>query len=85
MASNDEMTETMAQLQGLMNQAAMTQSVHSAVAAYDAFAGAAMVEVIKMRGEKLSAAAVAEVAWDFADAMMVERKRRGLGGFNSGE
>jgi hypothetical protein len=67
-------------LQSMMQGAASADVVHKAIAAYDGFATAAMQVLLKhMPKQAMSYEQVAEYAWTVADAMMAERRKRGLG------
>lgn len=66
----------------MLTGAATAQVVSQVVSAYDGFAMCALRSLVSRKDitETMPAAAVAEVAWDFADKMMEERRKRGLGG-----
>lgn len=78
--SNPE--DVMGDLNSLISKAMGAQLVQDVVHAYDAYATAAMQACIRLRGTELSATQIAECAWDFADKMMAERRKRGIGGFS---
>jgi hypothetical protein len=55
-------------------------AVNKGIDAYDHYATAAMTVLLQKHSNDYNAAKIAEFAWDFADAMMEERRKRGLGG-----
>lgn len=76
--------ELLQQMQAVIQQTMAVTTMQGIVKAYDDFARAAMVEVIDSYAtvDASVAESIAEEAWLIADAMMAERKKRGLGGFN---
>lgn len=90
MADGEELDMMMRQLGGIMQAANTAQVVHAVVGAYDQFALAAMRVLVEaathsggvdVNNQPINASRVAEDAWVIADAMMVERAKRGLGRF----
>ena len=82
--SNPE--DMMGELNSLMSKVMGTQMVQDVVHAYDAYATAAMQALIGATGPtSVTADLIASVAWRVADAMMTERKKRGIGGMAPGE
>jgi cytochrome c553 len=79
--------ELLQQMQAVIQQTMAVTTMQGIVKAYDDFARAAMVEVISGYDagsiDANQAESIAREAWLIADAMMAERKKRGLGGFNN--
>lgn len=77
----DDTREIINELDSMLKKAATAEIVTQLIAAYDSFAQAAMCELLTRGGVRAGKeCALAERAWVIADAMMVERKKRGLGG-----
>lgn len=68
-----------------MQQMLVGVSIQETTKAYDAYASQAMEVLLKKVDvpvmTDIVAEAIASTAWTIADAMMAERKKRGLGGF----
>lgn len=79
-----EMPELFGQLQGMMQSAATMGVVDKMIAAYDNFAVAAMQSILATSSVQMTPEETAVISWQFADAMMIERRKRGLGAPGSG-
>lgn len=79
------MEELERQLERMMQQVAVTSAVSDIARSYDAFAIAALEALLQQPATYLSfePPKIAELAWSMADAMMAERRKRGLGGIKS--
>ena len=62
-------------MKGIAGASFLAQSI----AAYDGYAQAAMTNLMS-RAQLLNYEQISDSAWKMADAMMTERKNRGLGG-----
>lgn len=76
--------DVLGELNKLMSSAMGAQMVQDIVHAYDAYATTAMQALIRNTGGG-SVPQLAKLAWDFADAMMDERRKRGIGGMKPQE
>jgi hypothetical protein len=79
MAEMDAM-EMVNGLLAMVRETTMAQAVQKGIDAYDHYATAAMTVILQKHSDDYNADKIAEFAWDFADAMMAERRKRGLGG-----
>lgn len=81
----DPIEQAMGELQALLQQTHVASTMQNAAATYDNFAMAAMQTLLRNGKwddlDKAGTAWLASMSWKIADAMMEERKRRGLGGF----
>ena len=68
----------------MVQQFVGARTIETVVASYDAYATAAMQAIVRedVNGDPRL---IAQEAWQIADAMMAERKKRGIGGFDTSD
>lgn len=76
----EDSKQVLEQLQQIVASANTGQAINQSIVAYDHYATAAMKVLLEKYHSNENLKKIAEYAWELADAMVGERRKRGLGG-----